>query len=361
MNLSAPSAPATALFVHHGRTGAFIRLSLLNLVLNIITLSLWRFWGKTRVRRQLWAGTAAWGDTAEYTGTGRELFLGFLVVTIAVLMPVMIAIGAAQTAVESGQTWAAGVIVAIQVLAVFLAFAGLYRARRYQLSRTVWRGIRAGQGGEAWRYGLMALGLGVATLLSLGWAYPWAEMTLARYRLNHTLLGETRFVCAARARPLYGRYAVLWACAAMVAALALLVARPFADVLATDPADRALAATGPLLVFLAGGAVLLALPYAWYRAGFMRQLAAHTSFAEAHFALEVPTGRLIRLALGNWLIGTLSLGILRPWAALRTFRFACRHLRASGEPDWSRIHQGAALGGRTGEGLAAVFDGAGAF
>lgn len=349
-------------FAHHGSTGSVIRLALVNLVLNVVTLSLWRFWGKTRVRRLLWSGTVAWGDAAEYTGRGGELFLGFLIALVVVFLPLAVALGVAQTAVEAGNDLAWVAVAAIQLLVVFLAFAGLYRARRYQLSRTVWRGIRAGQDGAAWRYGLLALGVGAATIATLGWALPWAEMRLARHRLNHTVLGDGRFACRARARPLYGRFAVLWlAGAVFVGAIPLgVLMLAFAND-HTTPDEQMLTFVVFAVIVALWATLTMALPFAWYRAGFYRELAAQTRFAGIPFRLEATTGGLIRLGLGNWLIGALSLGVLRPWAALRTFRYACRHLRIEGEPDWALVRQGAARPGRMGEGLAAVFDGAGDF
>lgn len=355
-------SPASAPFAHVGGTGAMLRLALSNLLFNLLTFSLWRFWAKTRVRRLLWGGTVAWGDAAEYTGRGGELFLGFVVALVAVFMPLVLALGAAQAAAAGGNPAAELAVLAVQALAVFLAFAGLYRARRYQLSRTMWRGIRAGQDGAAWQYGLMALAGALSAVLSLGWTWPWVEMTLARYRLNHTVLGQERFVCTARVRPVYGHFALLWLCAALV-----LGALPAAVViLVLGGLDGVAAMDAPLLLAVglgmaAAAAVVLALPYAWYRAAVLRQLAAHTRFADVAFRLEAGTGGLLWLGLGNWLIGVLSLGLLRPWAALREFRFVCATLRVEGEPAWERVRQSTATAPRLGEGLAAVFDGAGEF
>lgn len=351
---------AHAPLVHQGRTGTMVRLALSNLLLNVITLSLWRFWGKTRVRRQLWADTVIWGDAAEYTGTGRELLLGFLVALIAVFSPLLIALGAAQAAVEAGNGWAGLAVFLIQMAMVVLAAAGLYRARRYQLSRTVWRGIRGGQGGEAWRYGLKFLGVSFSTFLTLGWALPWAEMTLARYRWANTTFGDCRFDCDATARPLYKRFAALWLSGVMFLVGIALVIGAFWTQL--DDPDRmvGLIAAGYALA-LPWALLTIAVPFAWYRAGFLRHLVARTRFDGVSFALDATTGSLMRLAFGNWLISLLSLGALRPWAAQRTFRYVCAHLRPSAEPVWERVHQSTAQRSRTGEGLAAVFDGAGEF
>jgi uncharacterized membrane protein YjgN (DUF898 family) len=352
----------TAPFVHHGRTGAIIRVALVNLLLNIVTFSIWRFWGKTRVRRALWAGTSAWGDPAEYTGTGGELFLGFIVIMVAVYSPIMVAMTAAQVAMAAGNPIGTLVVMLLMLLVFVLAAAGLYRARRYQLSRTVWRGIRGGQGGNAIHYGLLYLGVTLVVMLSLGWALPWAEMQLACYRMGNTTFGDARFTCNARAKPLYKRYAVLWVAGLVFfAGIGLGIA---GIVEAYDPEneeDLALMILGLYGAAIPWSLLTLGVPMAWYRAAFFRELAAHTRFDGIGFALEATTGGLIRLALGNWFISVLSLGILRPWAAVRTFRYACNHLRMEAEPNWERVHQNQAELARTGEGLAAVFEGAGEF
>lgn len=347
-------------FVHHGRTGAMVRLSLVNLLLNVVTLSLWRFWGRTRVRRALWADTEFYGDAAEYTGKGGELFLGFIVALVAVFMPLAVALGAAQAAVAAGHAWAGLLVALLQMVAVVLAMAGLYRARRYQLTRTMWRGIRGGQTGSALRYGLTFLGVTLVTVVTLGWALPWAEMGLARYRMGNTTFGDCRFDCDARARPLYKRFAVLWL-AGIVFFAGIIAALTGAISQLEDPQQIFMAVLAGYALAIPWGLLTIGLPLAWYRAGFLRELAAHTRFDGIAFALEATTGSLVKLALGNFFVSLLSLGILRPWAALRTFRFGCTHLRMAGEPDWERVHQGAAIRLRTGEGLAAVFDGAGEF
>ena len=55
--------------------------------LALLTLGFYRFWAKTRIRRYLWGHLAFEDEDLEYTGTGRELFLGFLCVVVVVLIP----------------------------------------------------------------------------------------------------------------------------------------------------------------------------------------------------------------------------------------------------------------------------------
>src|ERR1700754_131582 len=86
-----PSVPvATAEpVVFSGVRGDFRRLVLRGALLELITLGFYRFWLPTHMRRHLWSHTSAGGDALEYTGTGRELLIGFLF-ALAILMPIYV-------------------------------------------------------------------------------------------------------------------------------------------------------------------------------------------------------------------------------------------------------------------------------
>ncbi len=347
-----------------------IRLALANLGLNIVTLSFWRFWGRTKVRHLLWDGTTVWDDPLEYTGTGKELFKGFLLALVVIYLPLVAGFGWAQSLIAAHDPRGQVVSGILYMVTALLVAAGLYRARRYQLSRTVWRGIRGGQTGSAWGYALRSLAVWLAVALSLGLALPWGEMMLARYRFNHTTFGDRSFQCEALAKGLYGRFALVWLAGLLcvVAVSALIGAVITLGLMVPGPPDQdgpplaqAFGVGMALLAFLPVGLIVMSLPMAWYRAAFFRQLAAGTSFEGHRFSAEVKTWPLARLAVGNVLISLFSLGILRPWAALRVFRFTCAAIAIDGVPDFAAIHQTADKGPRTGEGLISVLDGAGEF
>jgi uncharacterized membrane protein YjgN (DUF898 family) len=71
----------------------------------------------------------------------------------------------------------------------FYQFAN-YRARRYRLTRTVWRGLRFGMDGSGVVYALRAFGWSALVALSLGLALPWMQASLERYKMRHTHYGE---------------------------------------------------------------------------------------------------------------------------------------------------------------------------
>lgn len=50
--------------------------------LTLITLGIYRFWAKTKIRNFIWASASLDGDSFEYHGTGLEKFLGFLLAIV---------------------------------------------------------------------------------------------------------------------------------------------------------------------------------------------------------------------------------------------------------------------------------------
>ena len=223
--------------------------------LSLITLGFYRFWGKTQIRRYLASRISIMGDRFEYTGTGKELFLGFLI-ALAVLIPLAAAsygielITAGKSAVT--QFTAMGLQYAF---ILFLIGYATFRARRYRLSRTVLRSIRFWQTGSNVGYALRMVGYLALTMATLGIARPVGDIALYRYQMQHTWFGSQKFEFDGRAGPMMGKW---------ILSLALV---PFT----------------------------LGLSLIWYAAFRMRYLQSQTRYQGIGFSLAVTFGNLVRI------------------------------------------------------------------
>jgi len=175
-----------------------------NTLLTIITLGFYRFWGKTHIRRYIWSSQSLFGEPLEYTGTGKELFLGFLIV-LAVLIPIGIIINVGNFYIQTmGNNIALISFQVVYYLILFYLFGyAVYRARRYQLSRTVWRSIRFAQAGDAKKYALKFIGYWLLAVATIGLAAPLAMVRLQTYLTNNTFLGQENFNLDARAKDIF--------------------------------------------------------------------------------------------------------------------------------------------------------------
>jgi len=169
-----------------GQRRSYWRLLIRGAALLMITLGIYRFWLVTDVRRFLWSNTEIAGEALEYTGTALELLLGFLV-AIALLIPVYVAFFLA--ALDLGLLGKLSGVLAFAALGVLGQYA-IYRARRYRLTRTIYRGLRFHQTGSAWSYAFRATLWWIVTVLTVGLAYPFQIASLERYKMKNTFYGD---------------------------------------------------------------------------------------------------------------------------------------------------------------------------
>jgi len=181
-----PAVPPAAPMSFSGRGGEFLKLLITGSLFQIPTFGFYRFWLITKLRRHLWANTRLAGEAFEYTGTAKELLIGFLI-ALAVLVPLYLAYFILGVVLEEQQAFAS---VPLAVILYVLAHFGSYRARKYRASRTIFRGVRFWMKGSGWAYAFRAILWDLATLLTLGLALPWAMASLERYRMRHTYFGS---------------------------------------------------------------------------------------------------------------------------------------------------------------------------
>lgn len=179
-------APTNVKVAFTGDRRGFLGLVARGAGLEMITAGFYRFWLTTDIRRHLWSHTVVDGDGAEYTGRARELLIGFLV-AMAILVPIYVAYFILGLEAERLQAFAS--IPLVVFLYVFTQFA-IYRARRYRMTRTVWRGVRFWMTGSGWGYALRATLWGAAMVLTLGLILPWRDAALERYKMQHTHYGD---------------------------------------------------------------------------------------------------------------------------------------------------------------------------
>lgn len=182
-------------FGYDGQLKAIAGIAVVNLLLTVATLGIYRFWAKTRLRRYFWGRIALDGERFEYSGTGKELFIGFLMVLL-ILVPLVLIFALADLFLPLDP-----LLLLVKQLAVFLAFwflfnVAIFRARRYRLTRTRWRGLRFTQTGSSVGYAFTMMGWQLLVALTLGLAMPFYRTARQRYLTDNTRFGnhELRFL-----------------------------------------------------------------------------------------------------------------------------------------------------------------------
>ncbi len=267
-------------------------------VLTVLTLGIYRFWQKTRVRRWLWSSLRPGGYPLEYVGDPFEKLLGFLIAVVVLAFyigVVNLALMVISFALLQGQ--AAAYAVSLLGILPFWFYAQ-YRARRYVLARTRWVGLRFGQAPGAWGYALRALWHGALTLLTLGLLWPRMTFKLEQYRADRTFFGDQRMAQGGRWTMLFGALRWHWV-ALILGGLSLAY---------SEDAPQMSLWTG-----LAGGAVLL-YALAYYRVETLKRLTAQKTIGPLRLALTLSPRRVLLVSLLGY--GLAALATAAPLALL---------------------------------------------
>lgn len=289
---------------YRGEGGRLFWLALGTGVLTLLTLGIYRFWAKARIRRYLWSATAPGGNPFEYTGTGLEKFLGFLVAVVilaiylGILNVVLMFLGFSVILGDPNDPMAAVqqvIVIYINLIALLpLIYFAQYRARRYLLSRTRWRGVRFGAEKGAWGYTWRGCLLTILSILSLGLLSPLQTYKLEKYTWDRTWYGDTKFEQGGKWTSLYR------AMLHVIIGLAIFVV---AGVLVALDPQMALLGT----VLFVVGYIWLIIGFIYYQVHAWRILAAHKSLGTAITFRSLPrTGTII----GTYIVGTIAVSLL---------------------------------------------------
>jgi hypothetical protein len=207
------SIPGSALDVGFaGRRGPLFRLALRTTLLTVLTLGIYRFWMKTRLRRFYWSSLRPGGHPLEYVGEPLEKLLGFLIAVVILAFYIGV--------VNLILMFFSFAVLHGNVTAYVLSFVGIapiwfyasYRAWRYVLARTRWRGLRFGLEPGAWGYAWRALLHWAITILTAGALWPRMTFALEKYRTDRTFIGSARLDQGGDWRMLYPVFLPVLAC-----------------------------------------------------------------------------------------------------------------------------------------------------
>jgi uncharacterized membrane protein YjgN (DUF898 family) len=286
--------------IFKGEGTELLGIMLLNWILTSFTLGLYYPWARVAKLRFLYQNTHLNGTPFVFSGTGKELFKGFikLFVIIAVLY------GGLLAAVFSRNIGALIIVYIIFfIVGVALIPLAIHGALRYRLSRTSWRGIHFGYRGDRGKLiGDFVIG-SLLNLFTLGFYQSWFINGLRTY-----IIGNIRF------GSLYMGYdgegtQVFW-----------------------------INFKGFFLTILT-----LGLYYFWYYTEYMSYFAKHTYLeqdGQRHYLTPRFSGTdFFGLMIVNLFLTLFTFGFGTPWVITRTVKFFLNNIDIPDGIDLNRIQQ----------------------
>ncbi len=350
---------AGSAFVFEGNWREFARIALPNLLLTIVTLGIYRFWATTRERRYLWSRSRFVDEHLEWAGTGKELFFGFLIVFVLFGIPYFGLSFVAQALIARGyEALGASLSFAALIAIFYLLGVARFRALRYRLSRTRWRGIRGGSDNNGFVFGLSYMWKTLVGWIPLGLLIPWSMTSLWNERWSKMSFGPFEFEADADAGGVFARFLlfyltplVLFVGGLFMAAMGVLAGYGIGG---EDGAavGGMLGILGLVLFFYLGlGLIAVA-----FYAKFYREVVGATRWRELEFSFEASTLDWIKLLVVDALLVVFTLGVGLIFLSYRHWKFFMTHLEASGEILLDELTQSETRTAKHGEGLLDAFD-----
>lgn len=304
--------PGTIPLLYDAKLGTIYKIWLLNIFLSILTLGIYNFWGKTKLRRYIARSFSVEGERFEYTGSAAEIFKGFAIayVIFSILFIISETIG---FILENREAVGAG----FTIVYFMLWQVGWYASMRYRLSRTSWKGVRNHLKG-GWKNEAMGKFVRLKTwyfilnVISLGLYISRADRKIWHYVMDRISFGNQHV-----------------------------------SYIKSEAEQKALFKT-----HLA--TLLLAIPTAgfsrlWYVGTLMRYKFDGIRTAGLESQATFSGNRHLGFVTLNWIMMILTLGLARPYVIHRKMRYLSEHITFVGTLDTAFIEQAKDQGG--GEGL----------
>ena len=312
MNFDSPAAPAPVPPSHErlkftGEGGEYFRIWIVNLALTIVTIGIYSAWAKVRRLQYFYRNTQLAGSGFDYHGKPSAILKG-RIVTFGLF-------GLANAAMEFNPAVGGGLFLLIAVVLPWL----LVRSLVFRMRNTSWRGLRFEfRGSVAEGYKVFLL-WPLCAVLTLGLLVPFAHRQLSAYLRNNVHFGGMRASLAARPGEFYRIYFMAGLLIMTAPVVVLLLSLSTALGAGSVPPVEAIWLF--LLVAVLFYVVMLSVsPYVIARVQNLTW--NRTTLGPHRFRSELKPLRLIGVTLGNLLLTLFTLGLYRPFAAVRAAR--CR-------------------------------------
>ena len=336
-------------FSFTGAAREYFGIWIVNILLTIVTLGIYSAWAKVRRKRYFYGNTWLAGSTFEYHANPVSILIGRIIV-LAILIAYNLSVQFLPIV---------GGILGVAFLFAIPWF--VMRGLRFNARVTSYRNIRFDFTGGYWGAFLAFVLGGLLTWSTLGILAPIASQWMWNYTLGNLRYGDRVISCEPRLEKLYGQWLLpfLTFIGGMIAMVILAVAAFFLftflgiDLASTfDFEDEP-----PILLFILGiyaafipFFLVFSVAGLLYRAGVRNVAMNETVIDSRHLlASNLHRGRYAWIAISNFFATVFTLGLARPWAAVRMANYlaVCTAVHATGSFDeylGQMTDEGAAVG-----------------
>ncbi|MCB1474553.1 MAG: DUF898 domain-containing protein [Rhodobiaceae bacterium] len=312
-------------FSFSGNAREYFGIWIVNLLLSLVTLGVYSAWAKVRRLRYFYGNTFLDGHNFDYHARPVQILIGRIIVVVLLV----------------GYNILINVTPIAFVLLIPYAFGFpwiINKALRFSTRMTSHRNIRLGFEGNYWSAFFAFIIMPLGALATGGILAPVASREAANYIGNNLRFGNAPFATDVKLRPLYRNwgasigFGLIWLVvvigvgAAIGGALyavwgSLDLQGASGEEVVKNPLVAAIA-----IVSVVGLYATFFLGYFFYQCG-VRNLAYRATKLQGEHPLhsDLSRGRYVWILISNTFVTLLTVGLMRPWAAVRSWRYKCDH------------------------------------
>lgn len=299
-----------------GSAKEYFGIWIVNILLTIVTVGIYSAWAKVRRKRYFNGNTVLHGRAFGYHATGGQIFKGRLIAfAFIVVMQVFTAL--------------LPLLAFIPLILIFIFLPWLImRSIRFNARVTSYRNVRFDFTGTAGGAFVSILLGSLVAFISFGILAPFSSRWATNYVFGNLRYGDRPF----SADPKIGKLYKVW----LIPALMVVIGGTLFGMLVTGAFAALAAATGETLsnggivasIYFAmfGAFVIYGLAGIVYRVG-VRNVAVSSMLLDEKHQLhsDLGRGRYLWIVISNLIVSVLTLGLMRPWAAVREARYSVSH------------------------------------
>ncbi len=303
-----------------GQADEYFKIWIVNLILSLLTLGLYSAWAKVRTKRYFYGNTLLRRTAFDYIAD-PVIILKRRVITLALLL--LFAYASFLPQYVQGALWLV-FLIALPLIVV--------KALNFHFNNTTYGNIRFNFDGTYLRAMRVYLGLPLLLILTLGLTYPYFVREQKKFIVDNSSFGTASFALTASWHQFYTVYVK----ALIITAIpVILFAAVYSGPLLPATASLDFDTTSSLPLTLSGGLLLFMPIYAYIHTKSSNLVVNSLTLRQQRFESTLETGKICWLYFSNLLAIIVSVGLLIPWAMIRTARYkaSCVSLIAHGDID----------------------------
>lgn len=292
----------TQQFEFHGKTGEFFKIWIVNIMLSIVTLGIYSAWATVRTRQYFYNNTLLISTPFNYLADPVKILKGRLLALAFILL-------------YSFSSMLSPILQGVLVIAFVPLFPWIIiQALRFNHYNSAYRHIRFHFNAEYSRALWVFVALPILVTLSVGLAYPYFIKTQKQFIIDHSSYGTSSFNMKANTGSFYDIFLRLIGLIILIAVLSILIMASLFELLNTSMSDR-------MLVFSILFFVLYIYAFGYWYSNLTNLVINNISLQQCQLESQLETSKICWIFLSNTLAIICSLGLLIPWATIRTSRY----------------------------------------